>query len=513
MKRKQKNLFFRAPFSWLPFFVICLFLSVFFVLPAQAAIINNYNKAADSTLAASEWNTLLTDFVAKNNGGDVLTGYFGINTATSSTYALDINGALRATSFSGVYTGNLYASNIFNGAFGSNTGNGDYGFPNRLSLNFGAGTTPLTLSQPASTTLAINGRVGVGTTSANALLHLYQNGGNNAELDIQSVAGALQHWAIYQERTNGDLRFWNNNISGEKNLFTLTDNGSVGIGIINPYAKLDIFGALKFGDTADACDANHSGALRYNSTSGQSYLCDGKRWLNQKNCGLMTDDAGETYGTVQIGGQCWMAENINIGTMLAAGTTEPNTSDNVIEKWCYSNSTGNCDLYGGLYNWNEAMRGSSVSGARGICPAGWHIPTDAEYNQLEKTVLGIIASPNPQYVCDFNTVNTNWYWRRCADDNGGDSGGVYGAGKSLKAIGQGSGNGAGNDLAGFNGKLSGYRNTGGSFNYLTSSLYLWSSTPNGASNAWYRVLVSSYSTVYRLNNSRAYGFSVRCLQD
>jgi uncharacterized protein (TIGR02145 family) len=222
----------------------------------------------------------------------------------------------------------------------------------------------------------------------------------------------------------------------------------------------------------------------------------------------MTDDEGNTYGTVQIGGQCWMAENINIGTMLSAATTEPNTADNIIEKWCYNNDANNCALYGGLYNWNEAMRGSNVAGARGLCPSGWHIPTDAEYNILEKTVLGVIDSPNPQYSCGFTTG-----WRRCADDSGTDAGGTYGVGKSLKKVGIGSGVGAGNDLVGFAAKLPGYRYTLGTYYNLGRDLYLWSSTPSGASAAWNRYLHSSYSSVYRRSLSRAYGFSVRCLRD
>jgi uncharacterized protein (TIGR02145 family) len=292
------------------------------------------------------------------------------------------------------------------------------------------------------------------------------------------------------------------------------------MGTTAPNQKLDIAGALKFAnstllttsDTAGTsylCDSNKTGSLRYDPVSGQSYLCDGKRWLNQKNCGLMTDDDGNTYGTVQIGGQCWMAENINVGTMLAYGTTDPDPSDQIIEKWCYDDVAGNCDLYGGLYNWYEVMRGSTVAGARGICPSGWHVPTDAEYNQLEKTVLGVIDSASAQYACNMSVTG----WERCADSLNGDQGGTYGVGKSLKAVGAGSSIGDGDDLVGFAGKLAGYRNTDGSYNSLGSFLNLWSSTPSGSSNAWRRLLYSSYSTVYRYADTRAYGFSVRCLRD
>ena len=309
----------------------------------------------------------------------------------------------------------------------------------------------------------------------------------NATSSLTSVIG------LWSGNKNGNI--WNGDLGV----------GNVGIGTTNPFVKLEIAGALKIGDTSDTCDANHSGAIRYNSTSDQSYLCNGSRWINQNNCGLMTDDAGQSYGTVQIGGQCWMAENINIGTMLAAGTTEPTTTNNTIEKWCYSNSSAQCAANGGLYNWDEAMRGSQVSGARGICPSGWHIPSDAEYNKLEKTIVGIIGSASAQYACNMSVYG----WQRCADNSGTDTGGTYGTGKSLKAVGQGSGVGAGNDLVGFNGNLLGYRATDGSY---TTGLSFWSSTPSGT-NAWDRSLISNYSTIGRFAAPHTYGLSVRCIRD
>jgi hypothetical protein len=73
-------------------------------------------------------------------------------------------------------------------------------------------------------------------------------------------------------------------------------------------------------------------------------------------CGteILDDRDGQYYNTVQIGTQCWMAENLNIGTMIT-GTTEM-ANDSIIEKYCYCNSTANCDIYGGLYQWNEISK-------------------------------------------------------------------------------------------------------------------------------------------------------------
>ena len=114
-----------------------------------------------------------------------------------------------------------------------------------------------------------------------------------------------------------------------------------------------------------------------------------------------------------------------------------------------------------------------------------------------------------QYACDLNVSG----WRRCADDNAADSGGAYGVGKSLKAVGVGSGVGAGNDLVGFAAKLPGYRNTNGSYYYLGSYLTLWSSTESSSTLAWSRVINSAYSTVNRYASNKGFGFSIRCLRD
>ncbi len=90
--------------------------------------------------------------------------------------------------------------------------------------------------------------------------------------------------------------------------------------------------------------------------------------------------------TVTIGDQIWMAENLDAGTMINGGVYQ---SDNgLIEKYCYDNLESNCDIYGGLYQWNEMMQFSLEEGAQGICPNGWHIPTMAEIDVLIQNLGG-----------------------------------------------------------------------------------------------------------------------------
>ncbi len=95
---------------------------------------------------------------------------------------------------------------------------------------------------------------------------------------------------------------------------------------------------------------------------------------------------GQSYATVQIGDQCWFRENLNVGIMVSdhsTGVPHTHCSDNdTIEKYCYNQDTEKCAEYGGLYDWNEMMQYGNVPGSQGICPVGWHIPSDAEWCEL-----------------------------------------------------------------------------------------------------------------------------------
>ncbi|MCD4735302.1 MAG: hypothetical protein K8R53_04620, partial [Bacteroidales bacterium] len=103
-----------------------------------------------------------------------------------------------------------------------------------------------------------------------------------------------------------------------------------------------------------------------------------------QNCGETFIYSNQEYETDSIGNQCWMSENLNVGIQIQNTTDQ--TDNNEIEKYCYDNDPVNCDAYGGLYKWDEAMKYATNSNIRGICPAGWHIPSDDEWKTLEGTV-------------------------------------------------------------------------------------------------------------------------------
>ena len=208
-------------------------------------------------------------------------------------------------------------------------------------------------------------------------------------------------------------------------------------------------------------------------------------------CGdLFHDDRdGKAYNTVQIDTQCWMAENLNMGTMISGSSNQ--TDNATIEKYCYNNSTANCDTYGGLYQWDEMMGYVTTEGAQGICPTGWHIPTDAEWCTLENEV-------------DAGTVSCSFVGYRGVDVGG-----------NLKEAGTShwtNPNSGATNSSGFTGLPGGYRVTNGSFYYLGWNGMYWTSSEDGSS-AWKRFLDNPRADIARSTTPKPIGFSARCIKN
>ena len=245
-----------------------------------------------------------------------------------------------------------------------------------------------------------------------------------------------------------------------------------------------------------------AGLLVYNTDSSDFYGYNGSKWISLWNegdtladwyCGNPITDTrdGQSYTTVQISTQCWMAENLNIGTMINGSTNQFNNG--VIEKYCYNDDTVNCDVYGGLYQWREMMQYVTTEGAQGICPTGWHLPTDAEWMILEEEAESVSG------------VNWNTTGAR----------GNY-AGGNLKETGtsnwQSPNTGATNQ-SGFTGLPGGRRHPDdGSFSTFGHLGYWWTSSEQ-SSYMWFRYLAYDDARVFRYYDVGLYGFSVRCLKD
>ena len=221
--------------------------------------------------------------------------------------------------------------------------------------------------------------------------------------------------------------------------------------------------------------------------------------------GSNSDGAGSLYlssttGTIQASGTKYRNGIVDSTTVLGAN------NEIIVTGITLTQGTGaNLSLIGSNYiNTNEFL------GTMDLVEIYSGTLTASEVSNLYNDRWNTELPPTTprevtQFSCDLNVSG----WQRCADNNATDSGGTYGAGKSLKAVGSGNGT----DDIGFSGLLSGYRNTNGSFYALGSYLRLWSSTPSGSSNAWRRAINASYSTVRRDVINRGHGFSVRCLRD
>jgi uncharacterized protein (TIGR02145 family) len=100
------------------------------------------------------------------------------------------------------------------------------------------------------------------------------------------------------------------------------------------------------------------------------------------NCGQNLTDIRDNkiYPTIPLGTQCWMQKNLNYGSSIQGATEQTDNCMN--EKYCYSDNAANCSLYGGLYQWDELMAYTNTPGAQGLCPAGWHVPTQNEWIAL-----------------------------------------------------------------------------------------------------------------------------------
>ena len=229
------------------------------------------------------------------------------------------------------------------------------------------------------------------------------------------------------------------------------------------------------------------------SVSASSGVCSGRA----AQCGSVTVSApivactvsavsngsvtcgGQTYKTVVIGTQTWFAENLNYA---------------VEGSKCNGNNPANCDTYGSLYDWATAMNlpsscnsgtcsGYIQSKHQGICPSGWHIPSDAEWNTLTNYVGFSTAGAKLK-------ATSGWNWN---------------------SMGIVSGNGT--DEYGFSALPGGGGGSGGSFSGVGDVGNWWSAYEYNSSYAYNRIMNYITSNVFQSGEVKSTLYSVRCLQD
>jgi len=222
--------------------------------------------------------------------------------------------------------------------------------------------------------------------------------------------------------------------------------------------------------------------------------------------GVFSDSRdGKVYKWVRIESQVWMAQNLNVGIMINGRKIQ--TKNDEIEKYCYNDEPSNCDAYGGLYQWDEMMQHNSNSVSvskdksmtintddgkdprnKRICPAGWHIPSDDEWNELSYYLGGETVSG--EKLKEKGTVH--WKYSSTSETLGSN----------------------------FNALAAGFRAVDGKFSGLGYAAYFWSS--RGGYFNMFSGSVTGATGVQLKNDSQQFfknqfspdqGFSVRCLKD
>ncbi len=203
-----------------------------------------------------------------------------------------------------------------------------------------------------------------------------------------------------------------------------------------------------------------------------------------------TDADGNNYATVRIGtgksgAQTWMAENLKVGVRING--TQDQTNNGIIEKYCAYDLETNCNINGGLYQWDEMMQYVTTEGVKGICLTGWHIPTDMEWITLT-TYLGGEPVAGGKMKSTGTIQDGTGLWN---EPNTGAT-----------------------NSSGFTVLPFGYRwYLDGTFWSGPFYAFYWSSSQYNAPDAFYRSLHYDTGGVYRDHNNKNYGYAVRCVQN
>jgi uncharacterized protein (TIGR02145 family) len=202
----------------------------------------------------------------------------------------------------------------------------------------------------------------------------------------------------------------------------------------------------------------------------------------------VTDIDGNVYGTIQIGNQLWMKENLKV-THYRNGDEIPTGYSN--DEWTnlstgayavYDDDSSNAEIYGNLYNWY------AIDLETGVCPENWHVPTDDEWTILSDYLGGSSVAGGKMKECTEGSCPESEYWN--------------------------SPNTGATNESGFTGLPGGYRfYINGNYYFMGDYGYFWSSTQLNSTSQWIRRQGYSDSQIWRYCEINKVGLSVRCLKD
>jgi len=355
-----------------------------------------------------------------------------------------------------------------------------------------------------------DGKIGIGTESPETALHIKGSGWPTAFLALQSsdnndagirlYEGEIANWHILNDGVKDGLVIRNQEFT-KVVFYADQEEANVGIGTddpeesalleLNSDSKGFLFPRLTLA-AIQAIENPAAGLTVFNTDDNRFYFYDEgvNNWKEiaigagtiYSGCGTATDGDGNAYNTIKIGTQCWLKENL-VTTKYNDETDIPLVTDNTAWEnlltpgycWYDNDQATYGNTYGALYNWHTVNTGE-------LCPIGWHVPSDDEWDVLV-AYLGDVSEAGGKLketgTTHWNTPNT----------------------------------GATNET-GFTSLPGSYRSSGGNFDSSIGKKGLWWSATGYASyGAFHRWMFHDASNVGRSGNYREMGQSVRCLRD
>ena len=256
------------------------------------------------------------------------------------------------------------------------------------------------------------------------------------------------------------------------------DSGDVIVGCTYP-AAVEYNSSANVDDGSCTFLADCAGVINGTSVLDECGSCDADASNDcDLSCGGLVSHEGHNYSTVQIGDQCWFSDNCRYLPEVS-----PSTASSLTNPYYYvygyegtdvaaAQATDNYATYGVLYNWPAVM-------TEGICPSGWHIPSDGEYTDLKNFL---------------------------ADNDCEEA-----VGDAMKSTSGWNDSGNGSNSSGFYGLPGGYRYADDF--YIVGQVGGWWSATEAGPNSWLFALNAHLDTEVRDNLARDYGFSARCVRD
>jgi uncharacterized protein (TIGR02145 family) len=299
----------------------------------------------------------------------------------------------------------------------------------------------------------------------------------NGDLSSWDVSSVTNMDSMFEGASsfNGDISSWD--VSGVTNMDGMFEGASSFNGDISSWDVSSVTNMDGMFENTALSEENQC-AIHTSFSSNENWPYDWSEYCPPAPCGDLVSHDGYNYSTVLIGEQCWFAENCRYLPSVSP-SSESSETDPYYYVYGYegttvseAKATENYAKYGVLYNWPAVM-------TEGICPSGWHIPSDGEFTQLTDFLggEGVVGGKMKEAGYDhWNSPNT----------------------------------GATNS-SGWTGLPGGFRFSGGF--YFNGGKGNWWSASESGSYSWLRILSVDNGSVGRYNFIRSYGFSARCVRD